>query len=264
MTPTLLDACSVAAPAGVRFDGKSVLSLLQGIQTTGWPDRTLFFQWHRGDRPELGRSFAARTQRYKLLRHEPPLGSTKMPPLQLFDMERDPLELHDIASEHPEILTRMYAEYKAWFKDVSATRGFEPVRIALGTPLENPTILTPQDWRGPRSDEQADALGYWEVDIAKTGRFDIKLRFRPRSVPIHGPRRIWYLKRRDQSRAGSDRVLVQKRRSARGPRAAGSVDRRKPKHEAASSMQPSGACRTEHCARWICREYNRPGERRAK
>ena len=35
----------------------------KGIQTAGWPDRTLFFQWHRGDQPELGRAFAARSQR---------------------------------------------------------------------------------------------------------------------------------------------------------------------------------------------------------
>jgi hypothetical protein len=183
LTPTLLDVCGVAAPAGLQFDGKSLLPLLTGIQTAGWPDRTLYFQWHRGERPELGRSFAARTQRFKLLRHEPPLGSTKVLPLQLFDMERDPLELHDIAREHPDIVSRMYAGYKAWFEDVSATRRFEPVRIALGSPRENPTNLTPQDWRGPRADQETNPLGYWEVDVAKSGRFDIAFRLRPRSVP---------------------------------------------------------------------------------
>ena len=48
-----------AASGRRSFDGKSLLPLLKGIQTAGWPDRTLFFQWHRGDRPEPGRSFAA-------------------------------------------------------------------------------------------------------------------------------------------------------------------------------------------------------------
>ena len=98
-------------------------------------------------------------------------------------MERDPLELHDIAKEHPDIVSKMYAEYKAWFKDVSSTRGFEPVRIALGSPRENPTILTRQDWRGPRADQTPNALGYWEVDVAKSGRFDITLHFTPRPFP---------------------------------------------------------------------------------
>ena len=113
-------------------------------------------------------------------------------------MERDPLELHDIAKQHPEIVSRMYAEYKAWFKDVSSTRGFEPVRIALGSPRENPTILTRQDWRGPRAGRNANALGYWEVDVARAGRFDITLRAHGPAIPHHGPHRF----RNTEGRAG--------------------------------------------------------------
>jgi arylsulfatase A-like enzyme len=183
LVPTLLDACGVSPPAGVKFDGRSLLPLLTGIQTAGWPDRTLFFQWHRGDQPELGRSFAVRSQSYKLVRHEPLPGPSKMPPLELYDMERDPLELHNIAKEHPDILFKMYADYKAWFKDVSSTRGFEPVRIALGSPRENPTILTRQDWRGPHAGDPTNAVGYWEVDVAKSGRFDVTLNVTPRQFP---------------------------------------------------------------------------------
>ncbi len=183
LAPTLLDACGVTPPPGVRFDGKSLLPLLMGTQTAGWPDRALFVQWHRGDRPELGRAFAVRTQSYKLLRREPPLGVTKVPPIELFDMEHDPLELHDIAKKHPDIVSRMYAEYKAWFQDVTSTRGFDPVRIAVGTPRENPTTLTPQDWRGPRAADDANPLGFWEVDVPRAGRFDITLRLRPREFP---------------------------------------------------------------------------------
>jgi arylsulfatase A-like enzyme len=183
LAPTLLDACGVPAPASVRFDGKSLLPLLTGIHTAGWPDRTLFFQWHRGDQPQPGRAFAARSQAYKLLRHEPPPGAPKVPPLELYDMERDPLELHDCAKERPEIVSKMHSDYCAWFKDVSSTRGFEPVRIALGSPRENPTILTRQDWRGPRADVTPNALGHWEVDVAKSGRFDITVHVTPRAFP---------------------------------------------------------------------------------
>ncbi len=183
LTPTLLDACGVSPPASVRFDGQSLLPLLRGTQTAGWPDRTLYFQWHRGDEPELGRAFAARSQTYKLVRHEPPLGASKPPALELYDMERDPYELHDISRDHPDRLKSMYAAYKAWFNDVSSTRGFKAVRIALGAPGENPTILTRQDWRGPHAGDEPNALGFWEVDVARTGRFDITLHFTPRYFP---------------------------------------------------------------------------------
>ena len=136
--PTLLDACGLSPPAGVRLDGKSLLPLLRGVQTAGWPDRTLYFQWHRGDQPEPDRAFAARSQTYKLLRHEPIAAALKKPALELYDMEHDPLELHNIAAEHPEILSKMHAGYLAWFKDVSGTRGFAPVRIEVGGAREEP------------------------------------------------------------------------------------------------------------------------------
>jgi Sulfatase len=183
ITPTLLDACGVSAPASVRFDGKTLLPLLTGIQTAGWPERTLFFQWHRGDQPAPGRAFAARSQAHKLVRHEPPPGAPKPPPLELYDMERDPLELHNIAKERPDVVSKMHADYKKWFKDVSSTRGFEPIKIVLGSPRENPTILTRQDWRGPRADVTPNALGHWEVEVAKSARFDITVHVTPRPFP---------------------------------------------------------------------------------
>ena len=83
------------------------------------------------------------------MRPEPLPGAPKVPPLELYDMEHDPLELKNIAAEHPDIVSKMYAEYQAWFQDVSSTRGFGPVRIELGGTAQNPTILTRQDWRGP-------------------------------------------------------------------------------------------------------------------
>ncbi len=183
IVPTLLDACGIPVPQGDHLDGKSLLPLLKGIQTAGWPDRTLFFQWHRGDRPELGRAFAARSQSHKLLRREPVPGGPVTPPLELYDVDRDPLELHDIARQHPETVAKLYSEYKAWFSDVASTRGFDPVRIALGGQRENPTILTRQDWRGPRAGEQGAELGYWEVDVARAGRFDITAHVIPRRFP---------------------------------------------------------------------------------
>jgi arylsulfatase A-like enzyme len=183
LAPTLLDACGVPPPAGVRFDGKSLIPLLKGFQNAGWPERTLFFQWHRGDQPEPDRAFAARTQAYKLVRPEPPEGARKKPALQLFDMERDPLELHDIASGHPEIVARLHAEYLTWFRDVTSSPGVEPVRITLGSPAENPTILTRQDWRGPRAGWEINDLGFWEVQVARRGRFDITVHVTPRKFP---------------------------------------------------------------------------------
>ena len=178
--PTLLEACGVAKPDGLRLDGRSLLPLLSGGSDVDWPDRTLFFQWHRGDRPQPDRAFAARSQMYKLLRPEPPFESRTVPPLALFDMESDPGEQHNIAAEQPQVVERMHAEYLAWFKDVASTRGFEPIRIQIGGGRENPTILTRQDWRGPRAGWGPNDQGHWEVDVSRAGQFEVTLRLTSR------------------------------------------------------------------------------------
>ncbi len=183
LMPTLLDAVGVSLPSDDRLDGKSLLPLLSGIQKAGWPDRTLYFQWQRRDRPDPDLSFAARSQDYKLLRHDAIPGAPKPPGLELYDMVRDPYELHDISGKHPEIVRQMYADYRKWFDDVSSTRGFEPVRIEIGGPRENPTVLNRQDWRGPRAGWNPNDLGYWEINVVRAGRYQVALRFAGRPFP---------------------------------------------------------------------------------
>ncbi len=199
LVPTLLEACSVPVPKDVKLDGKSLVPLLSGKQTAGWPDRTLFFQWHRGDRPEQDRAFAARSQTFKLLRREPIPGA-KPPVLELFDMEHDPLELKNVATRHPDKVAKMHKDYLAWFKEVTATRGFAPSPIELGGTRENPTVLTRQDWRGPLAGWEPDDLGFWQVKVARESRFDFTFHFAARpfdttlQLSLNGARRQQSLK----------------------------------------------------------------------
>jgi len=175
IAPTLLEACGVKRPAKVKFDGRSLMPLLKGDKAA-WPDRTLCFQWHRGDEPEMYRACAARGQRYKIVQ---PLGVVQgqawKPKFELYDMAEDPYEMHDIADKHPEIVARLKADYERWYKDVSGTRGYAPPRIHLGTAHENPVMLTRQDWRGPGATWRKDGSGYWEVHVARQGNYDITL-----------------------------------------------------------------------------------------
>jgi len=171
LAPTLLEACGVKPPAGVAFDGKSLWPLLRG-EPADWPDRTLYFQWHRGDQPELYRNSAARSQQFKLVDGK-----------ELYDLAVDPGEQQDLAGEHSDLVAKMRQGYAGWFRDVSATRGYDPPRILLGTPHENPTTLTRQDWRGPRADWTPDSLGHWEVQVAQAGTYQITLLLWPNKTP---------------------------------------------------------------------------------
>ncbi len=181
--PTLLEACGVPVPQGLKIDGRSLLALLRGGNDVDWPDRTLFFQWHRGDAPQEDRAFAVRTQQYKLVRPEAPLESRTVPKLELYDLESDPFEEHNIAEGRPQLVERMHQKYLAWFQDVSSTHGFGPVRIEIGGPREDPTVLTRQDWRGPRAGWGPNDLGYWEVQVVRGGHFTVTLRLTARRFP---------------------------------------------------------------------------------
>ncbi len=162
--PTLADFCRVRLPENLKIDGRSLVPVLTG-QPSQWPDRTIFTQWHRGDEPVLFQNAAARTQRYKLVN-----GS------ELYDMDNDPSEAKNIAVAKPEIVSKLRQEMVAWFQEVSETRGYAPPRIFVGTEVDNPVVLTRQDWRGPEAGWDRTSIGFWEVDVRAKGNYEILLR----------------------------------------------------------------------------------------
>ncbi len=94
IAPTLLDAAGVEPPTGLHLDGRSLLDLLAGDgEAADWPDRTLYFQFHRGDEPTPLQAFGAVGQRYKLV-HPSPRGEG--------DWQGDlALELYDLEGHRP-------------------------------------------------------------------------------------------------------------------------------------------------------------------
>ncbi len=164
--PTLLDIAGAAKLANNApwMDGRSLLPLLRG-DSASWSDRTLFTQWHRGDQPEIFRACAARNQQYKLIDGK-----------ELYDLTADPAEKTDIARSRPEIAAGLRRQTEAWFRDVSASRGYAPPRIYIGTKYENPVVLTRQDWREATGDWNSAANGHWELDVRSKGRYQVRLR----------------------------------------------------------------------------------------
>jgi arylsulfatase A-like enzyme len=211
IAPTLVELCRVQGPPKGTFDGRSLEPLLTH-EKVDWPDRTLFVQWHRGETPELNRACAARTQKWKIAQ---PKGiqeggsAPKDPVFELYDMENDPLELKNVAADHPDIVTKMRKDYEAWFKDVSSTRGYGPVRIHVGAPQENPSLLTRQDWRGPKSSWGADGLGFWEVTVARGGKYDVTLYYPKAAEDTTVEFKLGNVTRKQDVKAGSTQVTLQ-------------------------------------------------------
>jgi arylsulfatase A-like enzyme len=184
--PTLLDAAGVQPPANVKLDGVSLLPLLSGKTTAAqWPERTLFIQCHRGLTPKLFQNAAAIGQRYKLVaspgtfNREDFLPSATAPLLELYDLEADRGEEHDLAKEQPEVVASLRRQYEDWFVDVWRSRQFTPGIIHVGNQAENPVLLCRyQDasWKFERP------CG-WLVSVERSGRYEVAFRGNDGSGP---------------------------------------------------------------------------------
>ncbi len=97
--PTLAELAGAPVPAGL--DGISMVPALLGEKTSGRAQENheyLYWEFH-----ERGSSQAVRLGHWKAVRHQP--GT----PLELFDLASDLGEQHDVASEHPDILSKVEA-----------------------------------------------------------------------------------------------------------------------------------------------------------
>ncbi|GAB6164642.1 arylsulfatase [Thermostilla marina] len=173
LLPTFIDVCDLPKPAGVKFDGKSLRPLIEE-KNPEWPDRTIIVSVNRMDHPEPWVRTSTMTEKYRLIDGK-----------ELYDIDADPGQEHDIAAEHPDIVAKLRKDYEEWYADVSR-RYDEYVPIYLGSPAQNPTVLCSHDWHGPNvpwaqvhMERRIVANGFWAVKVDRPGKYRITLRDRP-------------------------------------------------------------------------------------
>ncbi len=127
--PTLLEIAGRAVPPDLELDGKSLLPLLSG-KTEASPHSRLFHIWDRFS-PTLGSRWAVAGPRFKLVGEE------------LYDLESDPGEEHDISAQRPDLVASMRKEFADWLAEASSGQTFEPVPVPVGHALEDPVDLYP-------------------------------------------------------------------------------------------------------------------------
>jgi arylsulfatase A-like enzyme len=99
---TLLDVTGTAYPE--NWQGRTIEPLegqsLRPVLELELPERAPMFWEHEGNA-------AVRIGQWKLVRKFPD-------PWELYDMERDRTELHDVSAQHPDRVRAMLAQYEAW------------------------------------------------------------------------------------------------------------------------------------------------------
>lgn len=123
----------------------------------------------------------------------------------LYDLRADPEQRSDVAAQHPDVVARLRADYESWWEQVSG-RFDEPIPIPIGE-TDNDVLLTSHDWRRDPGEERVTDIdayaddarcvwnqaqvragpaltGYWEVEVARSGRYRVETRRWPREAAL--------------------------------------------------------------------------------
>lgn len=110
--PTFLEAAGAKAPAGVKLDGRSLLTAWKGGAET--PRAEMY--WHRASSD----SKAARVGQWKWVEDQGKGG--------LFDLAADIGEKRDLSADKPEVLAMMKGKWAAWWREMQASEPRGPFR----------------------------------------------------------------------------------------------------------------------------------------
>ncbi|RMF40923.1 MAG: N-acetylgalactosamine 6-sulfate sulfatase (GALNS), partial [Planctomycetota bacterium] len=182
--PTLADLCGIPVPEDYDLDGISLKPLLDGSDRP-WPRDHHVIQFHGG---AGGTALPSRpfefsvvlTERWRLVNSGGQF---------LFDIQADPAQRLDVAAEHPDVVAALRAKYERFWQRVSPR--LAPVRIDIGNPAQNPTVLCSQDWYLPRGNppwnfgtisKLPPVTGPWMLNVHHAGRYRITLRQFPKEA----------------------------------------------------------------------------------
>ena len=99
----------------------------------------------------------------------------------LYNISDDPHQDNNIAADYPEVVSAMRDHLNSWWEDV-AVAGNKIHRIIIGSPHENPMMLSACDWYNIFVDMQkqvrrgASKSGYWHVEVDQPGIYEFELR----------------------------------------------------------------------------------------
>ena len=174
--PTILELSKIDFVQGNKIDGISFAPLLDGREVDTFQFRPLIYNWQRGF-PEPYRNIAVRKGDYKLVGN---ISSTDPPSkFELFNISNDPYEKEDISAREPEIVTDLKEEFDNWYMDIILNEKLKGQYAIIGSGQSETVILNRNDASGePGIWSQDEIFGYWFIECAEPGKYDILASFR--------------------------------------------------------------------------------------
>ena len=181
--PTLIDLCKLKVDDKLRFDGKSIASLLRGKPDpeVDWNNRVMITDSQRVKDPIMWKASSVMTSRWRLIDGE-----------ELYDMDSDSSQKRDVASAYPAEVRELRAHYETWWEEIKPSFS-DATAIIVGNPAENPARLTCHDWvcevNPPwnqsavrRAKTTPRGTGFWNIEVETAGKYRIELRRWPKEA----------------------------------------------------------------------------------
>lgn len=183
LLPTLADMADIGGLPG-KLDGQSLLPIFRGEKGT-LDERMLVINYSRMPqfRVTYTKGNPAIPQRDGagvLWKHWRFLENR-----MLYNVKNDLHQDHDVAAQHPEVVTKMRAHLNRWWDGVKDTV-LEPQRVIIGSPKETPSTLSACEWLDVFVDQQVQIRrgvkknGVWHLTVAKAGNYNFELRRFPK------------------------------------------------------------------------------------
>ena len=190
LLPTLCELAGAKVPGDREIDGRSLVPLLRA----GTGDRHHEYVYHSWNRmlPTPDANWGISDQRFKLVG---PGGGARTKGGEtnwgLFDLENDPGEKKNLATEQPARVTALRVEFLRWYGEVTRGMNYAPVPIPVGHADENPVELQPSwaktqgegtkyvfeayDWDTIEGWSKSGESAEWRIAIAHGGRYEVAL-----------------------------------------------------------------------------------------
>ena len=166
--PSILSLCGIDQPDH-DIDG---INFFETTNEEALAQRTLFFEWGRGF-PVKYRNVAAIKGSHKLVGNIE--ADAVIDEFEVYDLGNDPYEQNNIVVDQMKLADSLKNEIDDWYEEIITERNNKWILPAyVGTEHENPTVLNRNDAKGtPVPWGQDDVLGYWDVKVMETARYDV-------------------------------------------------------------------------------------------
>lgn len=172
LVPTLAELCQLDL-GDSRLDGVSLAGLLKGTSDQ-LPDRKCIIQYcarydHVRGSGKKWEAAAVMHDKWRLVHKD-----------QLYNIADDPGQKRNLIDKFPTVAQKMAEHYEEWYNGVAPNLDQQHY-VIVGSEHENPVKLFSSEWKGdycanPRALKRATAVGYWPIEVDKTGTYKIKLR----------------------------------------------------------------------------------------